>query len=44
MAEAVQVHHCGVAMRAIAQSMGVDRRAVRRALVEAGVLESLRPT
>ncbi|WP_255556206.1 hypothetical protein [Tessaracoccus palaemonis] len=34
-AEAVLLHLGGVSMRAIAQSMGVDRKAVRRALVEA---------
>lgn len=37
-AEAVRTHLGGVSMRAIAQSMGVDRKAVRRALVEAGVI------
>ena len=42
-AETVRLHLGGVSMRAIAQSMGVDRKAVRRALVEAGVLESPRP-
>ncbi len=39
-AEAVKVHLGGVSMRAVAQSMGVDRKAVRRALVEASSLES----
>ena len=34
-AEAVKLHLGGVSMRAIAQSMGVDRKAIRRALVEA---------
>lgn len=37
-AEAVRLHLGGVSMRAIAQSMGVDRKAVRRVLVEAGVI------
>lgn len=34
-AEAVKLHLGGVSMRAIAQCMGVGRKAVRRALVEA---------
>ena len=42
-AEVVRLHLRGVSMRVIAQSMGVDRKAVRRALVKAGVLESPRP-
>ena len=37
-AVAVRLHLGGVSMRAIAQSMGVDRKAVRRALVEAGAI------
>ena len=37
-AEAVRLHLGGISMRAIAQSMGVDRKAVRRVLVEAGVI------
>lgn len=36
-AEAVRLHLGGVSMRAIAQSMGVDRKAVRVALAQAGV-------
>lgn len=36
-AEAVKLHLGGLSMRAIARSMGVDRKAVRLALVEAGV-------
>lgn len=41
-AEAVKLYLGGVSMQTIARSMGVDHKAVRRALVEAGVLE--RPT
>ncbi|MFT3968884.1 MAG: hypothetical protein QM695_01035 [Micropruina sp.] len=37
-AEAVRLHLGGVSMRAIAQSMGVGRTAVRRALVEASAI------
>lgn len=39
-AEAVRLHLGGVSMRAIAQSMGVDRKAVRRALVEASAISA----
>lgn len=39
-AEAVRLHLGGVSMRAIAQSMGVDRKAVRRALVEAPAISA----
>lgn len=38
-AEAVKLHGDGVSMRAIAQSMGVGRKAVRVCLVEAGAIE-----
>ena len=34
-AEAVRLFRGGISMRAIARSMGVDRKAIRRALVEA---------
>lgn len=37
-AEAVKLHLGGVSMRAIAHSMGVDRKAVRAALIEAMVM------
>ena len=37
-AEAVRLARAGVSMRAIARRMGVDRKAVRAALVEAGVI------
>ena len=37
-AEAVRLARAGVSMRAIAQRMGVDRKAVRAALVEAGLI------
>lgn len=36
-AEAVKLHLGGVSMRAIARSMGVDRKAIRVALVLAGM-------
>ena len=39
-ADAVRLHLGGVSMRAIAQSMGVDRKAVRRALVEASAISA----
>lgn len=37
-AEAVRLARAGVSMRAISRRMGVDRKAVRAALVEAGVI------
>ncbi len=37
-AEAVKLYRGGVSMRSIAQSMGVGRKAVRRALVEASAI------
>lgn len=37
-AEVVRLHLGGVSMRAIAQSMGVDRKTVRRALVESSAI------
>ena len=37
-AEAVRLARAGISMRAIARRMGVDRKAVRAALVEAGVI------
>ena len=37
-AEAVKLHGGGVSMRAIARSLGVDRKQVRVSLVEAGAL------
>ncbi len=37
-AEAVRLARAGVSMRAIGRRMGVDRKAVRAALVEAGVI------
>ena len=37
-AEAVRLARAGVSMRAIARRMGVDRKAVRVALVEAGLI------
>lgn len=37
-AEAVHLARAGVSMRAIARRIGVDRKAVRAALVEAGVI------
>ena len=37
-AEAVRLHLGGVSKRAIAKSKGVDRKAVRRALVEASAI------
>ena len=37
-AEAVRLARAGVSMRAIALRMGVDRKAVRAALVEAGLI------
>ena len=37
-AEAVRLARAGVSMRASARRMGVDRKAVRAALVEAGVI------
>ena len=39
-AEAVKLHQGGVSMRAIAHSMGVDRKAARRALVEASAISA----
>lgn len=39
-AEAVRLHLGGVSMRAIAQTMGVNRKAVRRALVEASAVSA----
>lgn len=38
-AEAVRLSRDGMSMRAIGRQMGVDREAVRRALVEAGLIE-----
>ena len=37
-AEAVRLTRAGVSMRAIGRRMGVDRKAVRAALVEAGLI------
>ena len=37
-AEAVRLARAGVSMRAIGRRMGVDRKAVRAALVEAGLI------
>ncbi|MFT3832548.1 MAG: hypothetical protein QM711_04400 [Micropruina sp.] len=37
-AEAVRLARAGVSMRAISRRMGVDRKAIRVALVEAGLL------
>ena len=37
-AEAVRLARAGVSMRAIARRMGVDRKAVRAALVEGGLI------
>ena len=37
-AEAVRLARAGVSMRAIPESMGVDRKAVRRAMVEANAI------
>lgn len=37
-AEAVRLARAGVSMRAIGRRMGVDRKGVRAALVEAGVI------
>lgn len=39
-AEAVRLFRGGVSMRAIAQIMGVDRKAIRRALVEASAISA----
>jgi transposase-like protein len=37
-AEAVRLARAGVSMRAISRQMGVDRKGVRLALVEAGLI------
>ncbi|RRD51558.1 hypothetical protein EII35_01280 [Arachnia propionica] len=37
-AEAVRLARAGVSMRAIGRRLGVDRKAVRAALVEAGLI------
>lgn len=37
-AEAVRLSRAGMSMRAIGRQMGVDRKAVRAALVEAGIV------
>ena len=39
-AEAVRLARAGVSMRAIARRMGVDRKAVRRALAEASAISA----
>lgn len=38
-AEAVKLHDCGVSMRAIARTLGVDRKQLRRSLVAAGAFD-----
>ena len=40
VAEAVKLHLGGVSMRAIARSMGVGRKAIHRALIEASSLSA----
>ena len=42
-AEAVRLARAGVSMRAIGRRMGVDRKSVRTALVDAGVILDLGP-
>ncbi|NHB85719.1 hypothetical protein G7085_17035 [Tessaracoccus sp. HDW20] len=41
--EAVRLARAGVSMRAIGRRMGVDRKAVRSALVDAGVIMDVGP-
>ena len=36
-AEAAKLHLGGISMRAIARTMGVDRKAIRAVLVQAGI-------
>ena len=42
-AEAVRLARAGVSMRAIGRRMGVDRKSVRTALVDAGVILDVGP-